>query len=192
MRGKWVAPQGSVPGRGARRLPVMARRPTEVNMSTGESTGTSTEVPEVGTTDMALEVVTVPVSDVDRAKRFYQSLGWRLDIDLVVSDDIRLVQMTPPHSQCSIHFGKGLYPFTAMEPGSLDRLYLAVKDIDAAREDLVSRGVDVSEVEEQPKPPGFDLPGRSYFAYASFSDPDGNGWLLQEVTTRIPGREWED
>jgi len=170
----------------------MARRPTEVNMSTGESTGTSTEVPEVGTTDMALEVVTVPVSDVDRAKRFYQSLGWRLDIDLVVSDDIRLVQMTPPHSQCSIHFGKGLYPFTAMEPGSLDRLYLAVKDIDAAREDLVSRGVDVSEVEEQPKPPGFDLPGRSYFAYASFSDPDGNGWLLQEITTRIPGRDWAD
>jgi catechol 2,3-dioxygenase-like lactoylglutathione lyase family enzyme len=161
-------------------------------MSTGESTGTSTEVPEVGTIDMALEVVTVPVSDVDRAKRFYQSLGWRLDIDLVVSDDIRLVQMTPPHSQCSIHFGKGLYPFTAMEPGSLDRLYLAVKDIDAAREDLVSRGVDVSEVEEQPKPPGFDLPGRSYFAYASFSDPDGNGWLLQEITTRIPGRDWED
>ena len=161
-------------------------------MSTGESTGTSTEVPEVGTTDMALEVVTVPVSDVDRAKRFYQSLGWRLDIDLVVSDDIRLVQMTPPHSQCSIHFGKGLYPFTAMEPGSLDRLYLAVKDIDAAREDLVSRGVDVSEVEEQPKPPGFDLPGRSYFAYASFSDPDGNGWLLQEITTRIPGRDWAD
>jgi catechol 2,3-dioxygenase-like lactoylglutathione lyase family enzyme len=161
-------------------------------MSTGESTGTSTEVPEVGTIDMALEVVTVPVSDVDRAKRFYQSLGWRLDIDLVISDDLRLVQMTPPHSQCSIHFGKGLYPFTAMEPGSLDRLYLAVKDIDAAREDLVSRGVDVSEVEEQPKPPGFDLPGRSYFAYASFSDPDGNGWLLQEITTRIPGRDWED
>jgi catechol 2,3-dioxygenase-like lactoylglutathione lyase family enzyme len=161
-------------------------------MSTGESTDTSTEVADVGTIDMALEVVTVPVSDVDRAKRFYQSLGWRLDIDLVVSDDIRLVQMTPLHSQCSIHFGKGLYPFTAMEPGSLDRLMLAVKDIDAAREDLVSRGVDVSEVEEPPKPPGFDFPGRSYFAYASFSDPDGNGWLLQEVTTRIPGREWDD
>jgi catechol 2,3-dioxygenase-like lactoylglutathione lyase family enzyme len=161
-------------------------------MSTGESTGSSTEVPEVGTIDMALEVLTVPVSDIDRAKRFYQSLGWRLDLDLVASDDIRVVQMTPPHSQCSIHFGKGLYPFTAMEPGSLDRLVLAVKDIDAAREDLVSRGVDVSEVEEPPKPPGFDLPGRSYFAYASFNDPDGNGWLLQEVTTRIPGREWED
>jgi len=161
-------------------------------MTSGESTSTSTEAPEVGTIDMALEVVTVPVSDVDRAKRFYQSLGWRLDIDLAVSDDIRLVQMTPPRSQCSIHFGQGLYPFTAMVPGSVDRLYLAVKDIDAARKDLISRGVDVSEVEEQPKPPGFDLPGRSYFAYASFRDPDGNGWLLQEVTTRIPGREWDD
>jgi catechol 2,3-dioxygenase-like lactoylglutathione lyase family enzyme len=157
--------------------------------SSGASSDTSTEIPEVGTVDMKLEVVTLPVSDVDRAKRFYQSLGWRLDIDLVVSDDFRQVQMTPPHSQCSIHFGNGL---TAMEPGSLDRLYLAVKDLDAAREDLVSRGVDVSEVEERPKPPGFDLPGRSYFAYASFSDPDGNGWLLQEVTTRLPGREWED
>jgi catechol 2,3-dioxygenase-like lactoylglutathione lyase family enzyme len=139
--------------------------------------------------DMGLEVVTVPVSDVDRAKSFYESLGWRLDIDLVVSDDIRNVQFTPPHSQCSIHIGKGL---TAMEPGSLDRLYLAVKDIDAARDDLISRGVDVSEVEEQPKPPGFPDAGRSYFAYASFSDPDGNGWLLQEVTDRLPGREWED
>jgi catechol 2,3-dioxygenase-like lactoylglutathione lyase family enzyme len=153
------------------------------------STDTSTATPEVGTIDMKLEVVTLPVSDVDRAKRFYESLGWRMDIDLVVSDDFRQVQMTPPRSQCSIHFGKGL---TAMEPGSLDRLYLAVQNIDAAREDLVRRGIDVSEVEEQPKPPGFDSPGRSYFAYASFSDPDGNAWLLQEVTTRIPGREWED
>ena len=151
------------------------------------STETATDAPEVGTVDMKLEVVTLPVSDIDRAVSFYQSLGWRLDADF--GDDVRLVQMTPPHSQCSIHFGKG---FTAMEPGSLDRLYLAVKDIDAAREDLISRGVDVSEVEEQPKPPGFDLPGRSYFAYASFSDPDGNGWLLQEVTTRLPRREWED
>jgi len=153
------------------------------------STDTSTVTPEVGTIDMKLEVVTLPVSDVDRAKRFYESLGWRMDIDLVVSDDFRQVQMTPPRSQCSIHFGKGL---TAMAPGSLDRLYLAVQDIDAAREDLVSRGIEVSEVEEQPKPPGFDVPGRSYFAYASFSDPDGNAWLLQEVTTRIPGRDWED
>jgi catechol 2,3-dioxygenase-like lactoylglutathione lyase family enzyme len=158
-------------------------------MSTGASTGTSTQVPALGTVDMALEVVTLPVSDVDRAKSFYESLGWRLDTDLVVGDDFRQVQMTPPHSQCSIHFGKGI---TAMEPGCLDNLYLAVKDIDAAREDLVRRGVDVSEVEERPKPPGLDLPGRSYFAYASFSDPDGNDWLLQEVTTRFPGREWDD
>jgi catechol 2,3-dioxygenase-like lactoylglutathione lyase family enzyme len=163
----------------------------EVTMSsTGESTKTSMEAPKPGTIDMKLEVVTLPVSDVERAKRFYQSLGWRLDADFTVGDDVRLVQMTPPHSECSIHFGKG---FTTMQPGSLDRLYLAVEDIDAAREDLVSRGVDVSEVEEQPKPPGFpDSPGRSYFAYASFQDPDGNGWLLQEVTTRLPGRVWED
>jgi len=153
------------------------------------STGTSTESPEVGTIDMKLEVVTIPVSDVDRAKRFYQSLGWRMDIDLVVSDEFRQVQMTPPRSQCSIHFGKGI---TKMQPGSLDNLYLAVDDIDAARKDLVSRGIAVSEVEERPKPPGLDVPGRSYFAYASFSDPDGNAWLLQEITTRLPGREWED
>src|SRR5688572_26577742 len=107
----------------------------EVTMSTTEvGTARSSEMAERGTIDMALEVVTVPVSDVDRAKRFYQSLAWRLDIDLD-GGDIRNVQMTPPHSQCSIHFGKGL---TAMEPGSLDRLYLAVKDIDAAREDLIS------------------------------------------------------
>ena len=157
--------------------------------STQAGNASSAEVAPLSTIDMGLEVVTLPVSDVDRAKRFYQSLGWRLDIDLVVSDEIRNVQMTPPHSQCSIHFGKGI---TTMEPGSLEKLYLAVKDIDAAREDLLSRGVEVSEVEERPKPPGFDLPGRSYFTYASFSDPDGNSWLLQEVTTRLPGREWED
>jgi len=162
----------------------------EVHMSsTGASTETSMEVPEVGTIDMNLEVVTLPVSDVDRAKRFYQSLGWRLDVDLAAGDDFRAVQLTPPHSQCSISFGKGL---TAAEPGSADRLVLVVKDIDAARDDLISRGVDVSEVFEQ-RPPGFEsIEGRSYFAYASFSDPDGNGWLLQEVTTRLPGREWED
>jgi catechol 2,3-dioxygenase-like lactoylglutathione lyase family enzyme len=152
-------------------------------------TASSTAMAELSTIDMGLEVVTVPVSDVDRAKRFYQSLGWRLDADFD-GGDVRLVQMTPPHSQCSIHFGKGITPAV---PGSLDRLLLAVNDIDAAREDLAGRGVEVSQVEEQPKPPGFpDLPGRSYFAYASFSDPDGNGWLLQEVTTRLPGRLWED
>jgi catechol 2,3-dioxygenase-like lactoylglutathione lyase family enzyme len=157
-------------------------------MSTEVRSTSSTETAEPGTIDMGLEVVTVPVSDVDRAKRFYESLGWRLDIDIDLGD-FRQVQMTPPRSQTSIHFGKGI---TAMEPGCLDKLYLAVRDIDAAREDLANRGVDISPVEEPPKPPGWDLPGRSYFAYASFSDPDGNGWLLQEVTTRVPGREWAD
>jgi catechol 2,3-dioxygenase-like lactoylglutathione lyase family enzyme len=156
--------------------------------STDVGNATSTETAEPGAIDMGLEVVTLPVSDVDRAKSFYQSLGWRLDADLTAGDDFRVLQFTPPHSQCSIHFGKGL---TASEPGSADRLILAVKDIDSARDDLISRGVDVGEVYEQ-RPPGFDVPGRSYFAYASFSDPDGNGWLLQEITTRLPGREWED
>jgi catechol 2,3-dioxygenase-like lactoylglutathione lyase family enzyme len=157
------------------------------------ATAGSAETAEVSTIDMALEVVTVPVADVERAKLFYQSLGWRLDADFTIGDDARLVQMTPPHSPCSIHFGKGVPGIAAMQPGSLQRVYLAVKDIDAAREDLIRRGVEVSEVEEQPRPPGFpDVPGRSYFAYASFRDPDGNGWLLQEVTTRLPGREWED
>ena len=161
--------------------------------SSDVNTASPAEASEVSTIDMGLEVVTVPVSDVERAKRFYQSLGWRLDADLALGDDARLVQMTPPHSRCSIHFGKGVPGIAAMKPGSLQRVYLAVKDIDAARQDLIRRGVDVSEVEEQPKPAGLpDLPGRSYFAYASFSDPDGNGWLLQEVTTRLPGREWED
>jgi catechol 2,3-dioxygenase-like lactoylglutathione lyase family enzyme len=137
---------------------------------------------------LRLEVVTVPVSDVDRAKGFYRSLGWRLDADFSVGGEIRGVQFTPPQSQCSIHFGKGL---TVAAPGSADRLILVVDDIAAARADLVSRGVEVSEVYES-RPPGFEsITGRSYFTYASFKDPDGNGWLLQEVTTRIPGREWE-
>jgi catechol 2,3-dioxygenase-like lactoylglutathione lyase family enzyme len=140
--------------------------------------------------DMKLEVVTLPVADVDRAKSFYESLGWRFDIDLVVSDDVRTVPFTPPHSQCSIQFGKG---GTSAEPGSAQGLLLVVADIDAVRDDLISRGVDVSEVVEA-RPPGFDAPERerSYFARASFSDPDGNGWVLQEITTRLPGREWED
>jgi predicted enzyme related to lactoylglutathione lyase len=138
--------------------------------------------------EMKLEVVTLPVSDVDRAKSFYQSLGWRFDIDLVVSDDMRTVQFTPPHSPCSIQFGKG---GTTAEPGSAQAMILTVKDIDAARDDLVSRGVDVSEVAVN-RPAGFDESARSYFARATFSDPDGNRWQLQEITTRLPGREWED
>jgi catechol 2,3-dioxygenase-like lactoylglutathione lyase family enzyme len=158
--------------------------------STDVSGETSTETPEISKIDMALEVVTLPVADVDRAKSFYQSLGWRFDIDLVLSDDVRTVQFTPPRSPCSIQFGKG---GTSAEPGSAQKTFLVVSDIDAAREDLIGRGVEVSEVEEA-RPPGFDAPEgeRSYFARASFSDPDGNSWVLQEITTRLPGREWED
>ena len=159
--------------------------------STDVSTNSSTEVPELGTCNMKLEVVTLPVSDVDRAKRFYESLGWRLDADIVRGEDFRAVQLTPPRSPCSIAFGKGL---TTGEPGSVKRLMLAVDDIDAAREDVSSCGVEVSEVFhlDGGRVPGPDPQGRSYQTYASFSDPDGNGWLLQEITTRLPGREWED
>jgi catechol 2,3-dioxygenase-like lactoylglutathione lyase family enzyme len=162
----------------------------EVSMAgTDVSSDPTSGAPSAQGVDMGLEVVTLPVADVDRAKGFYESLGWRLDADIVAGDDFRVVQFTPPHSQCSIHFGKGL---TSAEPGSVDRLILAVKDIDAARAELISRGVDVGEVDDQ-RPPGSVSPTeRSYFAYASFRDPDGNGWLLQEVTTRLPGREWED
>jgi catechol 2,3-dioxygenase-like lactoylglutathione lyase family enzyme len=158
--------------------------------STDVRTGTSTEMPEIGTIDMKLEVVTLPVSDVDRAKRFYQNLGWRLDADFVVGDDIRAVQLTPPRSGCSISFGKGL---TTAEPGSAQRLELVVSDIEAAREDLISRGVEISELfhlGESGLVPGPDPERRSYLTYASFSDPDGNGWLLQEVKERPPSREW--
>ena len=155
------------------------------------SSNPSMEMPEAATIDMKLEVVTLAVSDVDRAKRFYQSLGWRTDADIVVGDDFRVVQLTPPHSACSISFGKGL---TTAGPGSAQRLLLAVSDIDAARADLVSRGVEVSEVFHLAggRVPGPDPQGRSYQTYASFRDPDGNGWLLQEIKTRLPGREWED
>ena len=159
--------------------------------STDVSIDTSAQTSEAGTADMKLEVVTVPVSDVDRAKRFYQGLGWRLDADLTAGDAFRVVQFTPTHSACSIAFGKGI---TTGEPGSVQRLILAVYDIDAARADLISRGAEVSEVFHLAggRVPGPDPQGRSYQTYASFSDPDGNGWLLQEIKTRLPGREWED
>ena len=160
-------------------------------MSSIDTVNDSMEVAEVGTVDMKLEVVTLPVSDVDRAKRFYQSLGWRMDADIVAGDAFRAVQVTPTHSPSSIAFGKGL---TTAAPGSAQRLLLAVDDIDAAREDLISRGVEVSEVFhlDGGRVPGPDPQGRSYMTYVSFSDPDGNGWLLQEIKTRLPGREWED
>jgi len=133
----------------------------------------------------------LPVSDVDVAKRFYQSLGWRLDADIVAGNAFRVVQLTPPHSNCSIAFGKGV---TTGEPGSVKRLLLVVSDIDAARQELVKRGIEVSEVYHLAggRVPGPDPEGRSYQTYASFRDPDGNEWQLQEIKTRLPGREWED
>jgi catechol 2,3-dioxygenase-like lactoylglutathione lyase family enzyme len=143
-----------------------------------------------GTVDMNLEVVTLPVSDVDRAKDFYQRLGWRLDADIARGGTFRVIQFTPTHSACSIAFGVGV---TTGEPGSLRRLILAVPDIDAARNDLVSRGIDVSGLFHLAggRAPGPDPEGRSYQTYAAFSDPDGNEFLLQEITTRLPGREWD-
>jgi catechol 2,3-dioxygenase-like lactoylglutathione lyase family enzyme len=147
--------------------------------------------------DMKLEAIIIPVSDVDRAKAFYEKLGFRLDID-VVNENFRGIQFTPPRSDASIIFGKGV---TSAESGSAD-LVLAVDNIDATREDLIARGVDVSEVfhyaggpfnnaVENPRVAGRDPEGRSYFSFASFEDPDGNRWLLQEITTRLPGREWK-
>ena len=158
---------------------------------TGVKADSSRGMAEVGRIDMKLEVVTLPVSDVDRAKDFYQCLGWRLDADIVVGDSFRAVQFTPTHSSCSVAFGKGL---TTAEPGSERRLMLVVADIQSAREALISRGVDMSEVFhlDGGRVPGPDPERRSYQTYASFRDPDGNEWLLQEITTRLPGREWED
>jgi len=138
--------------------------------------------------DMRLEVVALPVADVDRAKRFYLSLGWRLDADLLRPNGSRIVQFTPPGSSCSIHFGTAVTPAA---PGSAQGLYLVVSDVEAARAELINRGVEVSEVlhrggEDWLRGP--DPERRSYASFALFNDPDGNGWLLQEVTTRLPGR----
>ena len=148
------------------------------------------------TTDLKLEVVVIPVSDVDRAKRFYESVGWRLDADFNNGEDWHLVQMTPPGSPCSVMFGKG---FTSAAPGSVQGTFLVVDDLEAARARLIGQGVEVSDVFHfdgnllrvagtKGRVPGPDPEGRSYFSFASFSDPDGNGWLLQQVKTRLPGR----
>ena len=146
---------------------------------------------------MKLEVVLLPVSDVDRAKAFYEGLGWRMDIDYVGEEEgFRIVQFTPTDSECSIIFGEGL---TAAEPGSYEGLQLTVTDIAAAREDLVGRGVDVSEVFHDAggifhhagtagRVPGHAPERANYGSFASFSDPDGNGWVLQEIKVRAPGR----
>jgi catechol 2,3-dioxygenase-like lactoylglutathione lyase family enzyme len=150
--------------------------------------------------DMKLEVVVLGVSDVDRSKAFYENLGWRLDGDFASDDgNFRALQLTPHNSEASIIFGKGI---PSPKPGSADSLTLAVDDIDAARDELLALGVDVSEIfhyaggpfnntGKNPRVGGRDPEGRSYYSFASFADPDGNGWLLQEIQTRLPGREWK-
>jgi catechol 2,3-dioxygenase-like lactoylglutathione lyase family enzyme len=150
--------------------------------------------------DMKLEIVVLPVSDVDRAKKFYESLGWRLDADFADGSDWRVIQFTPPGSGCSVIFGKNV---TSAAPGSARGLYLVVSDIEAARKDLLGRGIGVSETfhgdgvstgTDEPylfgrrRVGGLDPERRTYRSYASFSDPDGNGWLFQEITARLPGR----
>jgi catechol 2,3-dioxygenase-like lactoylglutathione lyase family enzyme len=154
----------------------------------------------VARVDMKLEIVVIPVSDVDRAKEFYGRLGWRLDADFAAGDDFRVIQFTPPGSGCSVIFGKNV---TAAAPGSAQGLYLIVSDIGAARDELLGRGVEISEVfhaggtnvgTDEPylfgrvRVSGPDPEHGSYRSFASFNDPDGNGWLFQELTTRLPGR----
>ena len=149
--------------------------------------------------NMKLEVVIIPVSDVDRAKAFYEKLGWRFDGDFDGGDKLRVIQVTPPRSETSVIFGKGI---TLAKPGSASGLVLAVDNLDAARAELIERGAKVSEVfhfaglpfnnsVDNARISGRDPKGGSYFSFASFEDPDGNQWLLQEITTRFPGREWE-
>jgi catechol 2,3-dioxygenase-like lactoylglutathione lyase family enzyme len=161
---------------------------------------TATQSARAQAIDMKLEVVVIPVADVDRAKSFYAGLGWRPDADFTAGDDWRVIQFTPPGSGCSVIFGKNV---TAAAPGSARGLYLIVSDIEAARDELLRRGVEVSEVFHagdehsgtdepylfgQVRVSGRDPENRTYRTYASFSDPDGNGWLLQEITERLPGR----
>jgi catechol 2,3-dioxygenase-like lactoylglutathione lyase family enzyme len=142
--------------------------------------------------DMKLEVVVVPVSDVDRAKAFYEKLGWRLDIDYANAER-RVIQFTPPGSEASIHIGKNI---TGAPPGSIQNLYLVVSDIEKARADLVARGIEVTGIFHfdgllGPLVAGPDPKRGTYSSFASFKDPDGNAWLLQEITSRLPGREWK-
>lgn len=166
-------------------------------MSTKAAPASNTSVAPV---NMKFEIVVLPVSDVDRGKDFYVKLGWRLDADFASGDDFRVVQFTPPGSGCSVIFGKNV---TAAAPGSAQGLYLIVSDIEAARKELLNRGVEVSEVfhsegvylgADEPylfgrvRVSGPDAEHRSYRSFASFKDPDGNGWLFQELTTRLPGR----
>jgi catechol 2,3-dioxygenase-like lactoylglutathione lyase family enzyme len=146
----------------------------------------------LSTVALRLEVMLLPVADVDRAKAFYEGLGWRLDADFPIDEHYRIVQLTPPGSAASIQFGDGL---TEMTPGSMRDMYLVVEDIQAARDELISHGADVSDVwhgrglGSEGHQPGRDPDGTSYRSFATFSDPDGNRWLLQEITDRLPGRE---
>ena len=158
----------------------------------------ATQTANAGTVDLKLEVVVIPVADVDRANRFYGSLGWRLDADFAFPNGFRVVQFTPPGSGCSIQFGTNI---TSAAPGSAQGLYLIVSDIGASRDELAARGAEISNVFHA-RAPGVQFQpdgtsGRvsgpapdhaSYRSFATFSDPDGNGWLLQEITTRLPGR----
>ena len=156
----------------------------------------STHIQESRPEEMKLEVVVVPVSDVDRAKRFYQMLGWRVDADKAPSDDFREVQLTPPGSGCSIIIGTGV---TAAVPGSVQGLHVIVSNIESTRAELIKQGVEVSDIFHdkvgifhhagtEGRVRGLDPQRRSYASFASFSDPDGNGWVLQEITERVPGR----
>ena len=167
-------------------------------MSTPISNERATQIPSAGMVDMKLEVVVIPVSDVDRAKRFYGSLGWRLDADFAFDNGFRVVQLTPPGSGCSVQFGTNI---TSAAPGSAQGLYLIVSDIEAARKDLVAGGAEISEVFHAETPGAqFQREGTSgrvsgpapdhasYRTFATFNDPDGNSWLLQEIKTRLPGR----
>lgn len=171
-------------------------------MSTSEMTmEPSFAAPENAILDTKLEIVVIPVADIDRAKAFYDRLGWRLDAEFADGDDFRILQFTPPGSSASIIFGRNVTPAA---PGSAQGLYLIVSDIEAARKELLRRGIDVSEAfhgvsgvysgTDEPflfgrhRARGPDPERGSYRSYASFKDPDGNGWLLQEVTTRLPGR----
>ena len=159
----------------------------------------ATQIAKAKPVDMKLEVVVIGVTDIDRAKAFYEKLGWRFDGDFTVGDDFRGVQMTPHNTEASVIFGKGI---KSAKPGLADSLVLAVDDLDTARADVIARGVAVSEIfhyaggpfnntGKNPRVSGRDPQGRTYHSYASFEDPDGNGWLLQEITTRLPGREWK-
>ena len=167
-------------------------------MSTRVSSQPGAEAASTGTVDLKLEAVVIPVADVDRAKQFYGGLGWRLDADFPFDNGFRVVQFTPPGSGCSVQFGTNI---TSAAPGSARGLYLIVSDIEAARDELGARGAEVSEVFHAGEPGAQFQPdgtsGRvggpapdhnSYSSFATFSDPDGNGWLLQEITTRLPGR----